>query len=61
MGAPETVQKGTYGFLKGSKVYFNPGTNNAVVMSEAGEFVTGFNLKPQTPQLIHYLENGVLR
>ncbi|WP_248764452.1 colicin D domain-containing protein [Pseudomonas sp. MWU12-2319] len=61
MSAPETVRKGTYGFVKGSKVYFNPTTNNIVVVSEAGEFVTGFNLKAQTPQLINYIENGVLR
>jgi len=56
-----TAEKGTYGFVKDSKVYFNSNTNNAVVLDKSGGFVTGFKLTPGTPQYENYIKNGVLR
>ncbi|WP_336432535.1 VENN motif pre-toxin domain-containing protein [Providencia rettgeri] len=56
-----TTPKGTYGFVKDSKVYFNSNTNNAVVLDSTGNFVTGFKLTPGTPQYDNYMKNGVLR
>ena len=56
-----TTPKGTYGFVKDSKVYFNSNTNNAVVLDSSGNFVTGFKLTPGTPQYDNYMKNGVLR
>ncbi len=56
-----TVQKGTYGLVKDSKVFFNPNTNNVVVLDNAGNFVTGFKLDPGTPQFNNFITNGFLR
>jgi filamentous hemagglutinin len=56
-----TAEKGTYGFVKDSRVYFNSNTNNAVVLDKSGGFVTGFKLTPGTPQYENYIKNGVLR
>nr|WP_314263751.1 hemagglutinin repeat-containing protein [uncultured Moellerella sp.] len=56
-----TTPKGTYGFVKDSKVYFNSNTNNAVVLDSSGNFVTGFKLTPGTSQYDNYMKNGVLR
>ncbi|WP_425029676.1 hypothetical protein [Pantoea agglomerans] len=39
-----TFEKGTYGFVKYSKLYFNPTTNNAVIIDKSGEFITGFKV-----------------
>lgn len=58
---PATVQKGTYGFVKDSKVFFNPKTNNAVVLDSSGDFVTGFKLDPSTAQFSNFMQNGMLR
>lgn len=56
-----TSENGTYGFVKDSRVYFNPNTNNAVVIDKSGEFITGFKVIPGTPQYDNYMKNGVLR
>ena len=56
-----TTEKGTYGFLKDSKVFFNSNTNNAVVLDKGGNFVTGFKLSPDSDQFVNYFKNGVLR
>ncbi|ASA58314.1 adhesin [Vibrio gazogenes] len=56
-----TVQKGTYGFVNDSKVFFNPNTNNVVVLDSVGDFVTGFKLSPGTPQFENFMNNGLLR
>ncbi|MDI3275918.1 colicin D domain-containing protein, partial [Pseudomonas sp. AL03] len=61
MASPSTVQQGTYGFVKDSKVFFNSATNNAVVLDNAGNFVTGFKLAPGTQQFDNFIKNGVLR
>ncbi|KFB99277.1 putative heme utilization/adhesion exoprotein [Trabulsiella guamensis ATCC 49490] len=56
-----TSENGTYGFVKDSRVFFNPNTNNAVVIDKSGEFITGFKVIPGTPQYDNYMKNGVLR
>lgn len=56
-----TGENGTYGFVKDSRVFFNPNTNNAVVIDKSGEFITGFKVIPGTPQYDNYMKNGVLR
>ena len=61
MSSASTVQQGTYGFVKDSKVFFNTATNNAVVVDGAGNFVTGFKLSPGTQQYENFIKNGVLR
>lgn len=61
MSSASTVQQGTYGFVKDSKVFFNTATNNAVVVNGAGNFVTGFKLSPGTQQYENFIKNGVLR
>ncbi|XFC38200.1 hemagglutinin repeat-containing protein [Stenotrophomonas indicatrix] len=61
MAAPETGLRGTYGFVPGSKVYFNGSTNNAVVLDSSGKFVTGFKLDPKSSQYENLFKNGVLR
>lgn len=61
MSSVSTVQQGTYGFVKDSKVFFNAATNNAVVVDGAGNFVTGFKLSPGTQQYENFIKNGVLR
>ncbi|MEX5361021.1 colicin D domain-containing protein [Pseudomonas guariconensis] len=61
MGSTDTVQQGTYGFVKDSKVFFNSSTNNVVVVDAVGNFVTGFKLAPGTQQFENFIKNGVLR
>ncbi|NIX91609.1 adhesin [Pseudomonas fulva] len=61
MASPSTTQRGTYGFVKDSKVFFNSKTNNAVVLDASGNFVTGFKLAPGTQQFDNFIKNGVLR
>jgi filamentous hemagglutinin len=43
-----TIQRGTYGFVKDSKVFFYSKANNAVMLDASGNFVTGFKLAPGT-------------
>jgi hypothetical protein len=57
----DTVQRGTYGYDSGSKVLFNPKTNNVVILDKADGFVTGFKLDPGTGQYANYIKNGFLR
>ncbi len=54
-------EKGTYDFVKYSKVFFNPTTNNAVVIDKLGEFITGFKVIAGIPQYDNFMKNGVLR
>ena len=56
-----TIQKGTYGFIKDSKVFFTDKTNNVVVLDKFGEFVTGYKLEVGSPQYIKYIKEGFLR
>lgn len=55
-----TSENGTYGFVQDSRVFFNPNTNNAVVIDKSSEFITGFKVIPGTPQYDNYMKNGVL-
>lgn len=43
MNDSNTVNKGTYGFVKDSKVFFNNKTNNIIVIDKSGKFVTVLN------------------
>jgi len=61
MSSASTVQQGTYGFVKDSKIFFDTATNNAVVVDSAGNFVTGFKLSSGTQQYENFIKNGVLR
>ena len=61
MRNPQTVQQGIYGFVDSSKIYFNPSTNNIVVLDSVGNFVTGFKLQPGSAQFENYLKNGIVR
>jgi filamentous hemagglutinin len=61
MDDKSTFEKGSYGFVKDSKVFFNPTTNNAVVIDKSGDFITGFKVTPGTPQYDNFMKNGVLR
>ena len=61
MKSPSIYEHGTYQYVPDSKVYFNGRTKNVVMVSKAGDIVTGWNLAPGTPQYENYLKNGVLR
>jgi len=56
-----TVAKGTYQYVAGSKVFFNPNTNLVVILDSAGNFVSGWKLVPGTPQFLNFINNGILR
>jgi RHS repeat-associated protein len=56
-----TVQYGTYGYVDHSSAFFNPNTNNIVVLDANRNFVTGFKLDPGTKQFENYITNGMLR
>ncbi|QLG96792.1 S-type pyocin domain-containing protein (plasmid) [Pseudomonas yamanorum] len=57
----DTVEKGTYIRNAGSKVFYNSKTNNVVIVSKDGKFLSGWRIDPQTPQFKNYLDNGVLQ
>ena len=56
-----TVKQGTYGWVRNSDVYFNPNTNLVVVLDDAGNYITGFKLKPGTPQYEKFISEGFLK
>ncbi|HAT2868347.1 TPA: hypothetical protein I8374_002810 [Serratia marcescens] len=56
-----TVEKGTYLHEKGSKVFFNPKTNNVVILKENGDFISGWHLTVGTPQYEVYIKTGSLK
>nr|ADO51065.1 carocin S2K [Pectobacterium carotovorum subsp. carotovorum] len=57
----ETFEKGTYLLVKDSKVFFNPKTNNVVVMDKDNKFISGWKLDVDSQQYKNYVNNGVLR
>jgi Colicin D len=59
--SPQTIAYGTYQRVPGSKVYFNPITNLAVILDREGNFVSGFRLLPGSAQFRHFINEGVLR
>jgi hypothetical protein len=56
-----TVVKGTYQYVPGSTVYFNPNTNLIAILDNAGNFISGWKLNPGTPVFNHLMKNGILR
>ncbi|EMZ42918.1 MULTISPECIES: colicin D domain-containing protein [Enterobacterales] len=56
-----TYEHGTYLLVPESKVFFNPQTNNVVVIDKSGNFVSGGKLDPQTKQYENFINNGTLR
>ncbi len=56
-----TYEHGTYLLVPESKVFFNPQTNNVVVIDKSGNFVSGWKLDPQTKQYENFINNGILR
>ena len=56
-----TYEYGTYLLVPESKVFFNPQTNNVVVVDKSGNFVSGWKLDPQTKQYDNFMKNGTLR
>lgn len=61
MNALATVEYGTYGLVKNSRAFFNPDTNNVVVVDAKGNFVTDFKLDPGSLQSENFIKNGMLR
>ncbi|MCU1790158.1 hypothetical protein CUU54_15060 [Pectobacterium polaris] len=56
-----TFEKGTYLLVKDSRVFFNPKTNNVVVMDKDNKFISGWKLDVDSQQYKNYVNNGVLR
>lgn len=56
-----TYEHGTYLLVPESKVFFNPKTNNVVVIDKSGGFVSGWKLDPTTKQYENFIKNGTLR
>lgn len=61
LSRPQTIAYGTYQYSPGSKVYFNPITNLAVILDRNNNFVSGWRLIPGTAQFRNYINEGVLR
>ena len=58
---PSTYANGTYQYVPGSTVHFNPVTNNVVILGKDGSFVSGWKLAPGTSQFDNFIKNGALR
>ncbi|WP_345829293.1 S-type pyocin domain-containing protein [Erwinia sp. HDF1-3R] len=56
----DTIERGTYRREKGSRVYFNPGTMNVVVLKINGDFLSGWKIDPTIDNGRIYLETEVL-
>lgn len=56
----DTFKKGTYRRDKGTKVYFNPKTMNAVIIQANGDFLSGWKINPAADNGRIYLETGDL-
>lgn len=56
----DTIERGRYGRVKGSRVYFNPGTMNVVVLTIEGGFLSGWKIDPKKDNGRIYLETEVL-
>ena len=56
----DTVEKGTYHHAKKSKVFNNSRTQNVVVLTEGGKFLSGWHLKKNTEQYDNYINGGAL-
>ena len=60
MNDPATIEKGTYIHSPDSKVFYNPNTNNVVIVNSSGEFLSGWRLTPGTQQYVDYTYSGKL-
>ncbi|WP_306253825.1 colicin D domain-containing protein [Parvularcula sp. IMCC14364] len=60
LNADTTIPWGVYRVNSAHKVFFNNATNNAVVLGPNNEFITGFNIVPNTKQWHNYIKNGNL-
>ncbi|WP_338111630.1 colicin D domain-containing protein, partial [Rosenbergiella australiborealis] len=56
-----TYEHGTYLLVPESKVFYNPQTNNVVVIDKSGAFVSGWKLDSTTKQYENFIKNGTLR
>ena len=56
-----TIQNGTYLYVPGSKVFYNPITNLIVILDRDDAFVSGWRLSPGSPQWNKLIVDGVLR
>jgi filamentous hemagglutinin len=56
-----TIQNGTYLYVPGSKVFYNPITNLIVILDRDDAFVSGWRLTPGSPQWNKLIIDGVLR
>ena len=56
-----TIQNGTYLYVPGSKVFYNPNTNLIVILDKDDAFVSGWRLTPRSPQWKKLIIDGVLR
>ena len=56
-----TYEHGTYLLVPESKVFFNPQTNNVVVVDKYDNFVSGWRLDPKTKQYENFINNGALK
>ncbi|HEK1687387.1 TPA: S-type pyocin domain-containing protein [Pseudomonas putida] len=57
----DTLEKGSYLYSNGSRVYFNPTTKNVVILDSSGAFLSGWKLSPGTPQYEVYINTGRLK
>ena len=61
LGQIATIQNGTYLYVPGSKVFYNPNTNLVVILDKDDAFVSGWKLAPGSPQWTKLINDGVLR
>ncbi|WP_225422562.1 S-type pyocin domain-containing protein [Pseudomonas huaxiensis] len=57
----DTIEGGTYIRSIGSRVFYNLKTNNVVIISREGQFLSAWQLDPTSPQFKNYIEKGVLQ
>ncbi|QXI36595.1 S-type pyocin domain-containing protein [Pseudomonas xantholysinigenes] len=60
LNSEDTVEKGTYRRLPGSKVFFNHKTMNVVILKGNGDFLSGWTINPETDVGRIYIETGDL-
>ena len=61
LGHIATIQNGTYLYVPGSKVFYNPNTNLIVILDKDDGFVSGWKLAAGSPQWTKLINDGVLR
>jgi hypothetical protein len=56
-----TYAHGTYLYSPNSTVFYNPTTNNVVIVGQDGAFISGWKLDPGSSQFNNFINNGVLK